>query len=401
MALIAPAFVGAIGLSVETGYWHYLQDRAQAAADLSAYAGGVSLRNGDGNDRAIEDATSEAGKLGYSSFDATVTVNAPIVSGPYAGSSGVEVEITYSPPRFFSGLFSSAPITHSVRAAFRTLAGSDACILALNPNADRALYLTGSAGLTLEGCSLMSNSVSDSAFYLTGSADVDVDCINAAGGAELSGGGYSLVSDCGSPRSNQPIAEDPYASVPEPNPENYDCEDLDDVSTTSGGVTTVSPGSDGVVRFCDGLTLKDDIAFEPGLYIVDDGSFKINSNADISGDGVTWFMTDGAEAQWNGNADIQFSAPTSGDYKGIVFMGDRSDSGALHKFNGTADSELTGAIYTAASDVEFLGDFSGAGGCLQIVADEIKISGSTEISHSCDHVGINWASLAGSLELVE
>lgn len=401
MALIAPAFVGAIGLSVETGYWHYLQDRAQAAADLSAYAGGVSLRNGDGNESAIAEARKEAGKLGFTSLDTTVTVNAPIGSGPYAGNSGVEVQIAYSPPRFFSGIFNSKPITHSVRAAFRTRAGSDACILALNASADRALYLTGSASLTLEGCSLMSNSVSDSAFYLTGSADVDVDCINAAGGAELSGSGYSLVADCGSPRSNQPVVADPYASVPEPDPDDYDCEDLDDVSSSSGGVTTVSPGSDGVVRFCDGLTLKGTIDFEPGVYIVDDGSFKINSNAEITGDGVTWFMTDGAEAQWNGNADIQFSAPTSGAYKGIVFMGDRSDSGALHKFNGTADSELTGAIYTAASDVEFLGNFSGAGGCLQIVADEIKISGSTDISHSCEDVGLSWATLAGSLELVE
>lgn len=411
MALMAPAFVGAVGLSVETGYWYFLQERAQTAADVSAHAGGVALRNGYAAAIAIADAEGEASLQGYASPDAIVAVTSPVATGPFAGENGVEVVIAYSPPRFFSSIFNDDQITHSVRAVSRTTTGSSACILALNTSADRALYLTGSSTLVLDGCELMSNSLSDQAFYLTGSADADVDCINAVGGNELSGSGYTLSIDCGAPKSNQPPAADPYASVPEPNPDDHSCEKIEDIWTgtpttkgkkaTYGPPYTVDPGSDGVVRFCNGLSLKEEIDFAPGVYIVDGGKFQINATADVTGDDVTWYLTDDAEAQWNGSADIQFAAPTSGTYEGIIFMGDRSDSSSLHKFNGTADSELTGAIYTAGSDVEFLGDFSGAGGCMQIIADEIKISGSTDISYSCDSTGITWANVAGQLQLVE
>lgn len=411
MALMAPAFVGAVGLSVETGYWYYLQEEAQAAADIAAHAGGVSLRSGGDTTIAIVDAEAEARALGYTSPEATVLVSSPITSGPFAGNTGVEVTIAYNPPRFFSSIFNSTEITHTVRSVAQTTTGGPACILALNPSADRALYLTGSSKVSLDGCEMMSNSLSSSSFYLTGSANIDVDCIASAGGTDLSGSGFTLSMDCNSTRTNQPPAQDPYESVPEPNPDDHSCEDIEDVWTGTAKVRgkktvyeepyTVDPGSDGVVRFCSGLSLKEEIDFEPGVYIVDGGTFQINATADVTGDDVTWYLTDDAEAQWNGSADIAFTAPTSGDYEGIVFMGDRADVSSLHKFNGTADSELTGAIYAAASDVEFLGDFSGAGGCMQIIADEIKISGSTDIAYSCDSTGIEWPTLSGDLLLVE
>jgi Flp pilus assembly protein TadG len=65
MALIAPAFVGAVGLSVETGYWFYIEDRAQAAADVSAHAGAMSMRRGNGHDAMRVDARGQATSLGY------------------------------------------------------------------------------------------------------------------------------------------------------------------------------------------------------------------------------------------------------------------------------------------------------------------------------------------------
>ena len=74
------------------------------------------------------------------------------------------------------------------------------------------------------------------------------------------------------------------------------------------------------------------------------------------------------------------SAPTSGTYAGILFFGDRNAPGGTHRFNGTAVSDLTGAIYAPAQDVEYSGNFSGTTGCVQVVASTISWSGNATIN---------------------
>ena len=67
MAVVAPGLIGVVGLGVETGYWYHLQAEAQMAADVSAYAGAVTLRNGETATIAKAVAKEEAAELGFSS----------------------------------------------------------------------------------------------------------------------------------------------------------------------------------------------------------------------------------------------------------------------------------------------------------------------------------------------
>ena len=63
---------------------------------------------------------------------------------------------------------------------------------------------------------------------------------------------------------------------------------------------------------------------------------------------------------------------------------------AVAATNSTAlrNSELTGAIYFASQAVEYLGNFSGIGGCTRIVARTVEWTGNATINQDCTALGI-------------
>lgn len=192
MAIMAPVFIGVAGLSVETGYWYFLQEKAQTAADVSAYAGALSLRNGDGEHSARHAARIEAAVLGYNYTTSYVAANTPPQAGAFINPQAMEVVIKYSPPRFFSAIFNQGSPVHSVRSVAAFAQPGKACILALHHDAPAAMSLGGSSTVTVTGCELMSNSVASNAFTVGGSVNVVADCINAVGGYEETGGSLSV-----------------------------------------------------------------------------------------------------------------------------------------------------------------------------------------------------------------
>jgi hypothetical protein len=398
MALAAPALVGVCGLSAETGYWFYLEKSAQKAADVAAYAGAVALRNGDSKEKAIAVAMTEAELLGFDDPASIVVAVTPPTSGPNQHARAMEVTIDFEVPRFFSGIFNKESERGDVRAVAAYDTPSNACLLALDIDDPAALTISGSADVTLLSCEVMSNSIASDAVLLSGSGDLETDCVNAVGGVVVKVGGTELtLTDCNAPRQNMARAPDPYADVPEPDLDGVPCS-----SPGSGsGVVTVTAGAGGVKRFCGGLSLSGDYHFEPGVYVIDGGDFRLNSSTTVTGDDVTFFFTDGAEARFNGTATIDVAAPTTGTYQGIAFMGDRSDTSAEHRFNGTANSLITGAIYTPASRLVLNGDFSGVDGCMQLVGSTIELLGNMHISTDCEGYGLKWAQVPGSVRMSE
>jgi hypothetical protein len=120
----------------------------------------------------------------------------------------------------------------------------------------------------------------------------------------------------------------------------------------------------------------------------------------VSGSGVTIYLTGGARVRMNGNAEVNLSAPTSGPYAGILFYGDRTVTGLTNEFNGTAASGLTGALYFPSQAVSYLGNFSGQGGCTQVVARTIVWSGSTSVAMDCSALGLSTVPLVSAVRLV-
>lgn len=386
-SLSLPLMIGTVGLGVETGYWYFKQRELQTAADVAAIAGAVEKRSGGSDAAATTAATTEAVEHGFE--PGTIDVNTPPDSGDYQDENSVEVLLTMPTTRFFSKLFSNEEVTLHARGVATFETGGEACILALDPEASGAVTFTGNALTLINGCNVMSNSLNDSSLIVTGSADVTVPCALASGGVSVDDG--LTLTDCPEAQSNVPPAADPFANLPEP-PVTGPC-----LSLPSGnGAATLSPG-----RYCSGGPLKGNKTFNPGVYVIDGANFRINASANVTGSGVTFFMTNDATADFNGNATITLSAPTTGTYKGVLFYGDRDNNDTSNKFNGTASSKLTGAMYFPAQPVEFLGNFSGQNGCLRIVALTIKFTGSSNMNADCTAYGIGSMPLPGRVSLVE
>ena len=388
-SLSLPVIVGTAGLGVETGYWYFKQRELQTAADVAAVAGAVEKRSGGDMSLITSTARAEAIEHGFVAAEGTIDVNAPPASGDHQDNRSVEVLLTMPVTRFFSKIFSNEEVTMNARGVARHEDGGQACILALHPEESGAVTFTGNALTLINGCNVMSNSLSDSSLIVNGSADVTVPCALAAGGVSVDDG--LTLTDCPEAQSNVPPAADPFKNLPEPSVTGP-C-----LALPAGNVAaTLTPG-----RYCSGGPLKGDKHFSPGTYVIDGANFRINAGANVTGDDVTFFMTNDATADFNGAANIQLSAPTSGTYKGVLFYGDRDNSSTSNKFNGTASSQLTGALYFPSQDVEFLGNFSGENGCMRIVASTIKVTGSTDMNADCSGYGLNDMPLPGRVSLVE
>jgi len=105
--------------------------------------------------------------------------------------------------------------------------------------------------------------------------------------------------------------------------------------------------------------------------------------------------------QFNGNATIRLTAPTTGTYSGLLFFGDRSMPFATQSINGSAASLFTGAIYFPSQNISLLGNFSGAGGCMQVIADTIYYTGSATFSTNCANTGMATIQVPGNVTVAE
>ncbi|TIS77057.1 MAG: hypothetical protein E5X00_16245, partial [Mesorhizobium sp.] len=317
----------------------------------------------------------------------TITVHTPPTSGPNTAKKAVEVILNQNLDRMFTSIFTQTKVPEQARAVALITDASKACVLALNKSASQAALFSGSTSVKLTGCSVMSNSSAADAIKVQGSAGLQADCLISVGGVSLSN---PVTTVCKSPITQALPASDPFSSLPAPAAGNP-CKTVNGSKSSQ----TLQPGT-----YCSGMDLKGNVTLQPGTYVVQ-GSLKVNAGAVVSGTGVTMFMSGSNTVSMNGNATVTLSAPTSGTYSGVLFYGDRTGTSTSSTFNGTASSLLTGAIYFPKQQVNYLGNFSGANGCTQVVADTIQWSGNSTINQNCSSLGLQDIPAAPSVAIVE
>jgi Flp pilus assembly protein TadG len=366
-----PLVVGGAGFGAETGYWYYKRLELQNAADAGAYAAAIEARAGSSTSAMASAALAAAADNGFDPASVAVKINYPFAAP--AGTTSVQVVLSHPEPRFFSQIFASDTVLVRTAAVASFNTSANACILALDPTASKAALFSGSSNLSLAGCNVMANSVAPDAITVQGSALLTAPCLMSGGGAVLTN--KVTLTSCKTALTNLPKAADPFANLPSPS--------VGGKCNSSKGAT-LQPGT-----YCGGLNLSGKVTLSPGTYVIDGGSLKINANADITGSGVTFYLTGSATADFNGNATVNLSAPTSGTYSGMLVFADKMNSAASgHKFNGTASSKMTGTIYSPSQDVNYLGNFSGQNGCTQIVAKTVQWNGNTSMAINCAAFGM-------------
>ena len=124
-----------------------------------------------------------------------------------------------------------------------------------------------------------------------------------------------------------------------------------------------------------------------------------------TGTGVTIVMTGTGSAVGsmtiNGSATLNMSAPTSGDYEGILMYQDRDAPSGTNKINGGSTNNLVGSLYFPNQAVEFSGNSDSSSSCLRLVALTVKFSGNSGMSHNCSSVGGEDVTTEETIALVE
>ena len=120
-----------------------------------------------------------------------------------------------------------------------------------------------------------------------------------------------------------------------------------------------------------------------------------SSNATLNGTGVTFYNTSSGYSFGTivitGGATVNFSAPRSGVYKGVLFFQDRNIStSANNAIGGGASQNYTGSIYMPTGYLSFVGGSSTQALTTALIAKSINISGDAYLERDAtgDLIGI-------------
>ena len=411
--------IGVAALAIDGGYLYWTRAQLQATTDSAALAGVAMVPGNDGTltaqekDDIVDEAKSFAQKNMRISQYGTVLATAGVIPGHWDAGGDFGAARTFYPINNLPGGADIDAVKtiarrdtlngNPVNLMFASILGfsetnvgataiawagpgdGQACILSLHPDLDGAIEMSGTNDLDLDNCGIALHSTSDKAMKISGTVDLEVGevCVkHSTQGVEESGtvtwdpNPPDIENDCDPPN-------DPLAGVAPP--DTSGCDHTDFKVDVGFSVVTLDPGV-----YCNGIELSGsniDVTFNPGDYVLKDGGLKISgSDSTISGSEIMFYNTDNGGSYGNidisgssNTTNIDFSAPTSGTYAGILFFGDRSSSEGdfLWKLAGASDSvTMDGVVYMPTQLVEFSGDANLTGPCgVKIISRTIKFNG--------------------------
>lgn len=386
-----PLVLGSAGLASDTIQWTLWKRQLQRAADSAAMAGVYAKSSGN----AVGTCTDISGStytdpVAYDikknlkvGITPTCVVTNPPSSGTYASdANAVRVALTVSRKLSFSGLFMASTPTIRATALATIVPSGKYCVVSLEDQAVTGINATGSTDVNL-GCGMITNSTSMSAAVATGSSEVTASPIAAVGGIPAS-------THWGTGTVLQPFTlaqEDPFKDVPAPTPNS--CSNFPNNKVNDPPLTIDNPS--GTRCFSGGISVKGDVTFAPGIYILDGGDLSMtNTGAHLTCNGCTFiFTTSTSDASKIGKPDISggeidLTSPSTGTYKGIVFYQDRRATvNNSVKINGNNNSYVEGAFYFPRAELEFTGTSGMNTNCLQLVSKRVVFKGNSEINNTC------------------
>lgn len=378
VALALPVLGGFGMLGLDAGTWYNERRNLQTSADAAAIAGAWHVAYGENNVTLTQAATTDAVANGYDASTGTITVSSPPTAGPGAGDvRAVRVVLTHPAELFFANMIKGSAFSITTRATATTVIGNQYCILGLNDQTSGiSVDMSGSGTLSMD-CGIMSNSPNPSgSTEIGGSAIADVTEIAMVGNISTVGNGFTFGDDTKILEGMRPV-EDPYANVSTP-AHSADC-------STNGGPKAGGVTADGtpIYVWCGGFNpaAGSTTNLNSGVHIVDGGDFRTNANVTVNGTDVTFALINGATINnINGGAILNLSAPTSGDFSGVLFYGDRNEGLDDNVINGGPLINLQGALYFPSQELVISGNVAGSSGCIQMVAWEVALTGNSTIT---------------------
>ncbi len=124
--------------------------------------------------------------------------------------------------------------------------------------------------------------------------------------------------------------------------------------STTGLTAKSNPCTGGPGIYAGAVSISGSCPLAPGLYVVQ-STWTLGNKATVSGAGVTLYAQ-AANGYLNfKNGDATISAPTSGPYKGLAIVYDRTNTNSLG-LQGNGSTSLTGGVYIPNSSLDFNGN---------------------------------------------
>ena len=310
---------------------------------------------------------------GFDPSDATVAVAiAP-------DGQTVEIVITEPASTAFAGLFLEDPVSIQARAVGGLKAGDPICLLALDSSSSSALHLDSNAHVNAPDCAVHVNSDSSSALRTNSNSGMTASEICVTGDVDDS----SNRTISPEPEADCPPKADPLASLVPPTISGCT---INSRVVINNGTHTLNP-----CIYEGGIEIKSNanVTFNPGTYIIKDGSFLLNSNVTIQGEEVSFYL-DGNNAviDFNSNTVVDLSAPTSGEMAGILFFHDRDATGMpVHRINSNSNNKrFEGMLYFPSAKllVDSNGTVGGLSPCTLMIAKKFEFNSNSVIELSAD-----------------
>jgi Flp pilus assembly protein TadG len=356
VAVAGMILIAFTALAVDVPMLYVTHARLQAAADIAALAGVVELP---------DEAAARAAAIDYAGKNMAVDAHGTVLAETdVAAGSWDAASRTFTPggtPRDALSVttrraaLNGNPVPTFLAHALgfgemdviaRSIAGKGAepiCLLALSPDAAKAIEVSGGGDIVASGCEIHVHSTDSKATNLSGGSTMTTIRTCIAGG--YGGSGYSPTPETGcSP------AADPLAGTPPPAFGSCDFTN----TSFSGGTRTLTPGV-----YCGGISMSSGgtLLFEPGIYIIKDGGLLTSGGATVQGAGVGFYLTgSNVKVDFSGGAEVDLSAPTTGRMAGLIFyQNPASNPGANNHFSGGANSSYEGALYFPTQHITISG----------------------------------------------
>jgi hypothetical protein len=270
------------------------------------------------------------------------------------------------------------------------------CVYVLDPAMNGA-YQGNSSAILDADCGVIVNSRSSNAMTVSSSSQVHATSVSVTGNYQINSSGViTPTPDVGVPPEPDPLA---YLQPPA----------VGACTTNHFHVTTgvhVLPA--GV--HCRGITAVNNahVILSPGMHVVRGGGIDLQSNAQIEGNGVTIYLTEGPGMPF-GSVSLQSStqarlkAPTAGPYAGILFYQDPNagNSNTSHHFESSSALTLEGALYFPTHQIKMQSSSTLDAAYTIVVARAISMESSSNFRVRSDYSGLAGGSPIKWLSLVE
>jgi hypothetical protein len=337
VALAMPVLAGAVGAAVDYGTWVKQRSHLQAAADAAAMAAARELAVSAFEQRRMQTVAESWAKKAF--VDQGAGVGLTVSVAPQDNGTSVQVQLRHERKQYLSGILAVTP-GQIAATSLATLRGQrKLCVIALDPASSQTIYLKSNSWLTARDCDIHSNATSSSGVESDSGIQVTAERVCSGGGFKGAGSFFgSRVTDCR--KIDDPIAD---RVPPSGNGRIFNNESIVDRGN-AGQRHVLLPGT-----YVGGLFIGGNsyVTLSPGEYIIKNGPLVVDSNADVRGDGVGFYLTGpGSIFQFLSNARISLDAPRIGDMHGLLFFEDRSAPLLReHVIKTNYASNMTGTVY--------------------------------------------------------